>query len=643
MEEEKKEEEEEFVVVCGEEPPCVCAPLGLLRRDSLLVDSDEEGEVELEEGEELEEAGGEKKTREGKGRQDVTPGPGFISIVGQREEDGDGMDGNARVDRRGATGMPVKNGKKGDDNDSDRSDAEIESGSEEGEMTAAAASRFPWMRSRSAATRCMETSSPLLRLHIEIVEFVRLMSPTVDEVDERMRTKEAVGDVVRSIWPSASVEVFGSFRTGLYLPSSDIDVVIMNSGCSNQADGLKALAIALSRRGLARNLQVIAKARVPIVKFTEPKSGIQFDVSFDMANGPAAAEFVAREVKRFPALKPLSLVLKIFLQQRELNEVYSGGIGSYGLLIMIISHIQMSGRYEWAGAGDRRSMKNDNDNLGQLLYNFFDLYGRKLNTQDVGVSCRGGGGYFRKRDRDWFNESRPNLISLEDPQDAENDVGKNSYNYSQLRSAFEYAHQLLTIAMLKPHTFGESILGAILRPDKMLRRRSQKHELDDDASILLPQEMPVDAAMTTTKKKNKNKNAKAKKNKKKDVASTSNQGTVSAAAKKKKENSASNGKQRAKKRARTDPMGAEMEPAKKKNTAKSRNVRMVKGGKQRANSGANAQAGTPTSSTGKKKQKQKQKKSAAASIPPPTKIKKSSIFVKKKKKAKKQIASSGPV
>ena len=33
--------------------------------------------------------------------------------------------------------------------------------------------------------------------------------------------------------------------------------------------------------------QVIAKAKVPIVKFTEIESDLQFDISFDVANGPA--------------------------------------------------------------------------------------------------------------------------------------------------------------------------------------------------------------------------------------------------------------------------------------------------------------------------------------------------------------------
>lgn len=48
----------------------------------------------------------------------------------------------------------------------------------------------------------------------------------------------------------------------------------------------RQLAAALSRRSVARNIQVIANARVPIIKFEAVPSGIAFDLSFNVANGP---------------------------------------------------------------------------------------------------------------------------------------------------------------------------------------------------------------------------------------------------------------------------------------------------------------------------------------------------------------------
>ena len=77
-----------------------------------------------------------------------------------------------------------------------------------------------------------------------------------------------------------------------------------------------ALALALARRGAARKIALIAKARIPIVKFEEAASGFLFDISFDVANGPAAAEWMREQMAALPPLRPLSLVLKAFLQQR---------------------------------------------------------------------------------------------------------------------------------------------------------------------------------------------------------------------------------------------------------------------------------------------------------------------------------------
>lgn len=48
------------------------------------------------------------------------------------------------------------------------------------------------------------------------------MIPTPTEHALRIQVVSKIESVVLSLWPSARVEVFGSFRTGLYLPTSDI-------------------------------------------------------------------------------------------------------------------------------------------------------------------------------------------------------------------------------------------------------------------------------------------------------------------------------------------------------------------------------------------------------------------------------------
>lgn len=85
--------------------------------------------------------------------------------------------------------------------------------------------------------------------------------------------------------------------------------------------------------------QVVAKAKVPIIKFVENESSVNFDISFDVPNGPIAAGFVRDLMETLPPMKPLVLVLKIFLQQRAFNEVTSLKT-SYNLNCVALLHQQ---------------------------------------------------------------------------------------------------------------------------------------------------------------------------------------------------------------------------------------------------------------------------------------------------------------
>ena len=309
---------------------------------------------------------------------------------------------------------------------------------------------------------CLEIKSPMLRLHQEIVNFCSCLAPTAEEEEARQGALDRIGDAVRALWPDSRVEVFGSFATGLYLPSSDIDAVILESACADIRQGLKMLGKYLSKKGIAVDIQTILKARVPIIKFQEKESGYQFDISFDVANGPEAAGNVRELSKVIPAMSSIVMVLKVFLQQRDLNEVYSGGIGSYALLIMVANFLQTHwSRYKARGKGELEM------NAGELLLDFFRLHGRALKHEVVGISCTRGGSFFRKRSLLFHYPERPELTAVQDPNDADNDLGKNSYNAVKVKMAFDYAYTRL-LALPKP---GESMLARIIRLDSMLFHR----------------------------------------------------------------------------------------------------------------------------------------------------------------------------
>lgn len=104
------------------------------------------------------------------------------------------------------------------------------------------------------------------------------MVPTPLEHEARIDVVGRVRTVIRKLWPQAKVDIFGSFKTGLYLPASDIDLVI----CGKWSDlPLHMIHDELIRSGIPKPDEslVLDKVVVPIVKITERLTDIKVYIS----------------------------------------------------------------------------------------------------------------------------------------------------------------------------------------------------------------------------------------------------------------------------------------------------------------------------------------------------------------------------
>lgn len=172
-------------------------------------------------------------------------------------------------------------------------------------------------------------------------------------------------------------------------------------------------------------IKVLDKASVPIVKLTDKKTEVKVDISFNMCNGVKSAELITHFMTEYPVLPKLVYVLKQFLLERDLNEVFTGGISSYSLILMCISFLQLH---------PRPDVHNQKCNLGVLLIEFFELYGRKFNYMQTGIRIRDGGRYISKEEmqKDMIDGHRPSLLCIEDPLLPSNDIGRSSYGVLQV-------------------------------------------------------------------------------------------------------------------------------------------------------------------------------------------------------------------
>lgn len=308
----------------------------------------------------------------------------------------------------------------------------------------------------------------ILGLHQEIEQFYANMLPTPLEHTARLEVISRIEALVVKLFPHASVEVYGSFRTALYLPTSDIDMVVIGDW--------EHLPLRMLENELIMNLiaephavKVLDKATVPIIKLTETKTQIKVDISFNMRSGVQTAELIREYKRKYPVLSKLVLVLKQFLLQHDLNEVFTGGISSYSLILMCISFLQLH---------PRQNFKNVN--LGVLLLEFLELYGRKFNYLTTGISIKNGGKYVPKEILQKelnMDLLRPSILCIEDPLTPGNDVGKSSHGALQVKEAFEHAYIILCQAVA-PNNIqlndcnSQSILGRVIRiSDEVIRFR----------------------------------------------------------------------------------------------------------------------------------------------------------------------------
>ncbi|KAF9285965.1 hypothetical protein BGZ68_003355 [Mortierella alpina] len=300
----------------------------------------------------------------------------------------------------------------------------------------------PWMGHRQYT----KMSSVPVMLTQELKDFVDYISPTREEHQVRKYVLQRVEMACRELWGNIQVKIFGSYDTQLYLPSSDLDIVVIRDKEFGK-DDLYKLARHLRSTGVAQahDLTVIAKARVPIVKFKETISKLPVDISFNVLSGMESARIVKRYLSEWPVLRPFTLLIKHFLMVKGYNEVFHGGIGSYTAMIMILSFLQMHPHIQ-SGA------IIPDDNLGVLLIEFFELYGLCFNYQKVGLKVVDGGSYFVKevqpQVQQWGRRQELILSSI-DPNDASNNTARGSYQLNKIREVFVGAYGTLTQTVLK--------------------------------------------------------------------------------------------------------------------------------------------------------------------------------------------------
>ena len=303
-------------------------------------------------------------------------------------------------------------------------------------------------------------------LHAQVVSFAATAGS--DEADTRRR--EAVCARMRAAitrsFPSARLEVFGSGATGLALKDADIDLVVLGVGPVASAMGggfgradrpelvstLRKIEKILRQERLVQRAQGIYTAKVPIIKMHTGAYAV--DLTVGAANGLAAVEWIRQQVRTFPPMRPLVLVLKRLLKLHALDDASTGGCGGYLLVSLVVSHLRACGDEAKSAGAD----------LGALLIGFLFRYGRDFDYGRTAVAAGRASGVMRASDLPaapgpW---GRRPMVLAEDPQESGRNITAAAYRFREVKALFHAAGEAMSAE--GELTFLTEVAAAATRP-----------------------------------------------------------------------------------------------------------------------------------------------------------------------------------
>ncbi|KAG9242186.1 hypothetical protein BJ878DRAFT_426466 [Calycina marina] len=292
-------------------------------------------------------------------------------------------------------------------------------------------------------------------LHKEIYDFYEYVHPRRFEDFIRGKLVEDLRTRVQNVYHQFQPDVltFGSYPAGLYLPTADMDVVVVSRSfmqggpkeIGHSQGSVRKFARFLDNEGVVMpgSMDMILHAKVPLVKYVDRLTGLKVDISFENDTGLIANKTFQDWKSKHPAMPLLVTLMKHFLAMRGLNEPVNGGIGGFSVICLVTSLLQLLPQ---TSAG----YMVPEHHLGDILMEFLDLYGNKFNWKTTAIVLNPPQ-YVSKSDRNMPYQHKPGAekICIMDPNRPDNDISGGSSNTQVIIRAFRDAYHTLSQHMSK--------------------------------------------------------------------------------------------------------------------------------------------------------------------------------------------------
>ncbi|OCT47458.1 DNA polymerase sigma subunit [Cladophialophora carrionii] len=380
--------------------------------------------------------------------------------------------------------------------------------------------RLPWLRHLDS-TDSRAPSAAIERLTAEIRAFEKYSSPSEEEQRAASDALNDIIDCIKDIDAGLIVDVIGSRATNLADPLSDLDinvaspeqcVILDNPAQEAPFRVLKKLYRALQKPSKNNNQSdsrriethyYLKQARVPILLCRHKPTGLPIQIQ-STPRTYDSREYVKASLREYPSLKGLFKVLKQLLQMRGLTIGSAGGITSYPLLQMIVATLKFSeARFHPADLGGQFLLFLD-------FYSDIDFSTHGISTEPLELFSKSVGRgpdcdeeaddasdgletppqshiTFKGRTRRRSPKSMSHLMTLQDPANPINDLGKSCFHIKDVQETFIALRTTLKRAMAEwdapskapTRSGGQSVARSLLEPCVGGDYTIYEHERDD--------------------------------------------------------------------------------------------------------------------------------------------------------------------
>ena len=315
---------------------------------------------------------------------------------------------------------------------------------------------YPWQKGYNLSSKY----NGIIKLHYEILEFYKFITLTEQERKIREDIINFICSLVISYNASWKVEEHGSFLYRICLPISEIDLLLIPPSSPKElVHPLHKICENLIKSNEFSYVTVIP-LKMPFILLSHKQTNIKFKLSYSFPHFKEANQIIISILESYPYMKPILILLKYILYQKQLNVIQKGGINSYILFHMLYFYIQYL-----------QKMQTNNDdnslNLGELFIGFLEFYGFNFNHNKLGISLNYGGYIYDKEEKQNLTHKN-NFLSIENFQDPSKDLGQNCHCYKKILDCFR---QIRDSLLFPCESHFISYLGFFIYEDNCIKNR----------------------------------------------------------------------------------------------------------------------------------------------------------------------------